>query len=155
MKLSFENEVSDSDISKVDSLLGGTKTTVLLNHANYCGHCHAMRSEFELFKKGTSANIVEIESSSLGSFQRKPTIYNKIKSEEGIYFPMIIVYVARTSKKPLKKLYKGPRTAEGLHSFIKESEAKLKAALAKKKPTAAAAAAAPAKKKKTPKRKTT
>jgi thiol-disulfide isomerase/thioredoxin len=132
MKLSFENEVSDSDISKVDSLLGGTKTTVLLNHAHYCGHCHAMRSEFELFKQRTNANIVEIESSSLGSFQRKPTIYNKIKSDEGIYFPMIIVYVARTSKKPLKKLYKGPRTAEGLHSFIKESEAKLNSAAAKK-----------------------
>jgi len=127
MKLSFENDVSDSDISKVDSLLGGTKTTVLLNHANYCGHCHAMRGEFELFKQKTNANIVEIESSSLGSFQRKPSIYKKIKSDEGIYFPMIIIYVARADKKPLKKLYKGPRTAEGLHSFIKESEDKLKA----------------------------
>lgn len=127
MKLSFENDVSDSDIKKVDSLLGGTKTTVLLNHANYCGHCHAMRSEFELFKEKAKANIVEIESSSLGSFQRHPNIYKKIKSDEGIYFPMIIIFVARANKKPLKKLYKGPRTEQGLRAFIEENEAKSKA----------------------------
>jgi thiol-disulfide isomerase/thioredoxin len=71
MKLSFENDVSDSDIKKVDSLLGGTKTTVLLNHANYCGHCHAMRGEFEAFKAKTKANIVEIYLTGERSAQRE------------------------------------------------------------------------------------
>lgn len=125
MKFAFnKKEVSPSDIKKVSSVLSNTKqTSVVLNHANFCGHCHAMRPEFNKFKKSTSHNVIEVESDALDSFKKDQEVYKKITPGDGsMYFPMIIVFIARVNQPPKKLIYEGPRTKDDLSKYIKENE---------------------------------
>jgi thiol-disulfide isomerase/thioredoxin len=125
MKFAFnKKEVSPADIKKVSSVLSNTKeTSIVLNHANFCGHCHAMRPEFNKFKKSTSHNVIEVESDALDSFKKDQEVYKKITPGDGsMYFPMIIIFIARVNQPPKKLIYEGARTKEALSTYIKEHE---------------------------------
>jgi thiol-disulfide isomerase/thioredoxin len=127
MKFAFNKEVSSADIQRVSAVLDKSKqTSVVLNHANYCGHCHAMRPEFEKFKTSTKHNVIEVESDALDSFRKDEQVYKKITPGDGsMYFPMIIIFIARVNQAPKKIIYEGPRTKEALSTYIKENEKKL------------------------------
>jgi hypothetical protein len=135
MKLSFRNEAdfTKDNVKKVSDSLK-KKTTVVLHHADFCGHCHAMRSEFEDFKRKKEANVVEFESNSLDTLQRYKTIYNRVTPpDRSIYFPMIFIFIKRVGKSPLRKQFKQERTSAALSSFIHKNSALLKQHEEKKK----------------------
>jgi thiol-disulfide isomerase/thioredoxin len=130
MKLTFnsESDFSSEKLSKLENILGN-KNTMVLNHSNYCGHCHAMRGEFEKFKKSTKTNVVEIEGGVLETLKKHPKIYKKLTPKDGsMYFPMIIVFIKRKDKTSAKRVfYEGPRTEKSFHdAFPKKSEKVLK-----------------------------
>lgn len=128
MKLQFNKpeDLSEENLKKMDAILQN-KTSVILNHSNFCGHCIAMKSEFETFKNSTTHHVVEIEGGALGSFKKHKKIYSKITPKGGLtYYPTIIIFLKTDCDKAKKYLYDGPRTADGLHSFIKEKSFKKK-----------------------------
>jgi hypothetical protein len=127
MKLKFKEE-KDFSSTKVESLKKALeenkKSTVVLHHSEYCGHCVAMRGEFDKFSGGSTNHIIEIEGGALGTLQKHKKIYSKVCPKDGsMYFPMIVIFIKRTyDLTPKKYIYEGPRTAEGLHNFIKTKE---------------------------------
>lgn len=122
MKLSFreENQFTPTNLQKLEDILTN-KNTVLLHHADYCGHCQTMRGEFEKFKTETSTNVVEIESSALSTAGKHKKIAKRIIPSNGqMYFPLIIIFIKKADGKTSKRIvYKGPRTAEALKDKIK------------------------------------
>lgn len=126
MQLSFNraNDCTPSQVEQFKKALAN-KTTVVLNHSLQCGHCLAMRGEFDKFKSSTPHNVVEVEGSALGSLRQYPTIYKRIVPSDGsMYFPMILVFIKRSNvSTPKQYFYEGHRTHDALHSFIKEKEA--------------------------------
>lgn len=135
MKLEFkqESDVTASKLKKFEDVLDN-RTTVVLHHSEYCGHCIAMRDEFNKFKSETKHHVVEIEGGALSKVSQNKKIYSKVGPKDGqMYFPMILVFIRRETMVTPKKIeYQGPRTAEGLSGFIKEQQQKL----LKKKPIA-------------------
>jgi thiol-disulfide isomerase/thioredoxin len=121
--LNSEKDVTLANIKKLEKSL--KEPTVLLNRADFCGHCHAFMPEFIKFKEMTKSdkiNIVEIESAAQHSIKDKhPSLFKKIIRSDGqIYYPMILLYC-------LKKIeYTGPRTAESLKEQWESLTGKLK-----------------------------
>lgn len=133
MKLSFtgDTDVTASKLKKFEEVLDN-KTAVVLHHSEYCGHCIAMRDEFDKFKSETKHHVVEIEGGSLSKVSQHKKIYSRVGPKDGqMYFPMILVFIRRETMITPKKIeYQGPRTAEALKKFIEEKQKALK-----KKPT--------------------
>lgn len=127
-RLSFmqESDLNEHNMKMLHNSLG-KKTSVVLQHANYCGHCHAMRPEFEAFKKQVRHDIFEFESAVLQKLSQHPTVYKKVTPGDGsMYFPMIFIFViVKGMSKPKRFLYEGPRTKEALSMFIKEKKMEL------------------------------
>ena len=127
MKIAFngEKDFTASKVQKLDkSLKENKKSAVVLHHSEYCGHCVAMRDEFEKFKKDTDKHVIEVEGGALETLRKHQNIYKKVCPGDGsMYFPMIIIFIKRTYfLTPKKYLYDGPRTAEGIKKFIVEKE---------------------------------
>jgi len=127
-RLSFrhEEDLSDNNMKLLHNSLG-SKNSVVLQHAEYCGHCHAMRPEFEEFKKQVKHDIFEFESAVLQKLSQHPKVYKTVTPGNGsMYFPMIFVFViVKGMSKPKRFLYEGPRTSEALKTFIKEKKGEL------------------------------
>jgi len=115
IKLNSEKDVTQSKLNKILELL--KKNTVLLNRADFCGHCHHFQPEFNRFAslaKLDKVNVVELESAALHTIQKKdPKLYTKITAKDGLYFPMVIIF-ARKSDKTSKSIYNGERNAASL-----------------------------------------
>ena len=135
MKLSFhkDSDFTEGKLAKFQQMLADDKSSVVLHHSEYCGHCWAMREEFEKFKKSTKHHVAEIEGGVLDKLQQNKKIYNKVGPKGGMYFPMIIIFIKRDGCAAHKKyMYDGPRTEEGLKSFIADKEQASKKPLKKK-----------------------
>lgn len=136
MKIDFQkdSDVTASRIKKFEEILDN-KTAVVLHHSEYCGHCIAMRDEFDKFKSETKEHVVEIEGGALNKVSQHKKIFSKVAPKDGqMYFPMILVFIRRETMVTPKKIeYQGPRTAEALKKFIEEQ--KLKHKSLKKKTT--------------------
>ena len=90
--------------------------------------------------KAQHMNIVELENDALSKIKLlKPQLYNKVTSKEGLYFPMVIIYI----KNKEKHLYEGPRTADAIRDTIAHRLPVVKSAPVKK---STASKSAPAKK---------
>jgi len=127
MKLTFtkQTDFTPTKVDKFDkSIKENKKSTVVLHHSEYCGHCIAMRDEFNKFKKDTDKHVIEVEGSALETLRKHHHIFKKVCPSDGsMYFPMIVIFIKRTYHlTPKKYLYEGPRTAEGIKSFIAEKE---------------------------------
>jgi hypothetical protein len=99
-----------------------------------------MRPEFEAFKKQVKHDIFEFESAVLQKLTKYPTVYKTVTPGNGsMYFPMIFVFViVKGMSKPKRFLYEGPRTSEGLKTFIKEKKGEMSKASKPAKPAKAA-----------------
>jgi len=89
--------------------------TVVLNHSEYCGHCHAFMPEwnkFERASKGTPVKVVKIEGSAY-SEAVEPSLFKKLSDNSQLYFPMVIVFIYGK-----RFLYQGERTASSLKQFV-------------------------------------
>jgi len=51
------------DAKKADDLLKSQEPIVIIYHADWCGHCRAMREVWEKFAEKTGAKVYKIESS--------------------------------------------------------------------------------------------
>lgn len=115
--LNKAENVTEASLKKVEHLL--ESNSVLLNRANYCGHCHAFTPEFNKYKNMAlkqGLNIVELESSALHEISAKHSkLYKKVTAKDGLYFPMVIIYI-----KGKKTVYNGPRMATDLNQHVKE-----------------------------------
>lgn len=135
MKINFqkESDVTASKLKKFEEILDN-KTAVVLHHSEYCGHCIAMRDEFDKFKEETKDHVVEIEGGALSKVSQHKKVYSKVGPKDGqMYFPMILVFIRRETMVTPKKIeYQGPRTADALKAFIEEQKQKTKSL--KKKP---------------------
>lgn len=94
--------------------------TVVLHHANWCGHCQVFKPEWELFKKGNKkVNIVSIESGALNKLRENNKLYKRLTPKTGgMYFPMIVVYLKKQEALSMKKFYNGDRSATELSKYI-------------------------------------
>jgi thiol-disulfide isomerase/thioredoxin len=133
--LNQKEDVTASSLKKLNELVMN-KNTVLLNHASWCGHCHVLRPEWNMFKDENvrKVNVVEIEASALEELKKtdKKT-YKRVTANDGVvYFPMIMVFVKRADgKTSQKKMYEGNRTAKDIKEYVGK---KVKAAAPKKTP---------------------
>lgn len=136
MKLEFnqESDVTDNKLKKFEEVLDN-KTAVVLHHSEYCGHCLAMRDEFDKFKEDTKHHVVEVEGGALSKLSKSKKVYSKVGPKDGqMYFPMILVFIRRTTMTtPLKLEYEGKRDAASIKEFIdtKVKEQKAKASKTK------------------------
>ncbi len=131
MKIAFnkEGDFTQTKVKKFhDSIKENKKSAVVLHHSEYCGHCVAMRDEFDKFKKSTDKHVIEVEGGALGTLKKHNHVYKRVCPSDGsMYFPMIVIFIKRTYYlTPKKYIYEGDRTAEGIHKFIKEKEEKHK-----------------------------
>lgn len=120
LQLDNASDVTPANLKKLESLVSN-KTTVLLNHANWCGHCNMFKPQWEEFKKnaGKGVNLVQIESDALTQIQKDNKIYKRVTPKDGmVYFPMIIIFVKKDGKASEKKIYDGNRSAADLKTFI-------------------------------------
>ena len=124
LSLNSPQDITPTNMQNFKDTLAN-RTTVVLNHWKYCGHCVAMKPEFEKFKSTTPHNVVEVEMDALSKLKQYPFIYRRVVPDpSSIYFPMIVVFIRRSnSSTPKRYLYEGQRTHEAIHSFIKEKEA--------------------------------
>lgn len=139
--MNSEHDINDQNLTKLQNLL--QDNTILLNRANFCGHCHQFTPEFTKYTEMAKAqhmNIVELENDALSKIRSlKPQLYDKVTSKEGLYFPMVIIYI----KNKVKHLYEGPRTADAIRDTIAHRLPVVRSAPVKK---STASKSAPAKK---------
>ena len=123
MILSLDNhdDVNQQSLKKLEKLVSAGNT-VLLNHANWCGHCTVFKTEWNKLTtdKKKHVNFVQIENQALQRMKSEnPKLYKRITPKDGmIYFPMIFVFVKNANKPSTKKLYDGTRTAETLRQYL-------------------------------------
>lgn len=121
LSLEKAQDLTPANLKKLESLVS-KKNTVLLNHADWCGHCQVFKPQWEEFRKkvGKGVNVVQIENGALTELQRNKTLYKKITPQDGlVYYPMIIVFVKKDSKpNSEKKIYDGNRTATDLKAYV-------------------------------------
>ena len=128
LSLERASDLTQTNLKKLEEMVS-KQNTVLLNHANWCGHCQVFKPQWEDFKKsaGRGVNLVSIENEALSELQKHKTLYKKVTPKDGaVYFPMIIVFVKKGTKPVEKKVYDGNRTAEDLKSFVKSKVGKAK-----------------------------
>lgn len=127
-------DLTPKNLKKLEDLVS-QKNTVLLNHANWCGHCQIFKPEWNEFRQniGKKVNLVQIENDALSALQKNKTLYKKVVPKDGVvYFPMIIIFLKKNSKKTSeKKIYDGNRTAFDLKSYI-DTKVKVKPVAATK-----------------------
>lgn len=135
LSLNKADDVNTKSLKKLEKLVS-TENTVLLNHANWCGHCQMFKPEWEQFKnKGTSGlNVVEIESSALEALKNNQKLYKRVTPKDGmVYFPMILVFIKKENKASDKKVYDGNRSSDGIEQYL---HGKIKVTKTKKATTA-------------------
>lgn len=129
MKLEFKDEkdFTAAKLSKFEDCLT-RKNAVVLIHAEWCGHCHALRPEFTAFKSKTKHHVFEIESNALGHLEKYPKIFKRITPKDGsLYFPMIVLFIKRRDgKRSQKKIHGGERTQDALEKAFKNKRDKVK-----------------------------
>ena len=137
MILSLEktDDVNNGSLKKLEKLVS-KENTMLLNHATWCGHCHAFASEWEKLTSegGKGVNFVKIENQALQKIKKENTkLYKRLTPKNGmIYFPMIVVFAIKQSDKPSsKKIYEGARTADSLQTYIQKTMSAKSVAVAK------------------------
>jgi len=91
------------DAKKADDLLKSQEPIVIIYHADWCGHCTAMREIWEKFAEKTSAKVYKIESSD----------YPKQKS-----FPLLRIV---KKGKVVKEIPGGGQTADELVRLVSSS----------------------------------
>ncbi len=136
LELDSSSDVTPENMKKLQSLISN-KNTVLLNHANWCGHCQMFKPQWEEFKKmaGKGINVVQIENDALTKVREDKKTYNRVTPKDGmVYFPMIIIFIKKDGKLAEKKIYEGNRTAADLKAFI-DSNVKSKPKKTTKKTT--------------------
>ena len=99
---------------------------LLLNHAEWCGHCVHFMPEWKKIvtklKKKKNFNVVDIESASHNTIRsNNKKMFNHITQKNGkeqvLYYPMIILY-KEVAGKIKKIMFDGKRTEEGVLEFI-------------------------------------
>jgi thiol-disulfide isomerase/thioredoxin len=120
LSLNKADDVNTKSLKKLEKLVS-TENTVLLNHANWCGHCQMFKPEWDQFKNkgGSGLNVVEIESSALEALKSNPKLYKRVTPKDGmVYFPMILVFIKKENKASDKKVYDGNRSSDGLEQYL-------------------------------------
>ena len=133
LSLDGPSDLTQTNLKKLEEMVS-KQNTVLLNHANWCGHCQVFKPQWEEFKKSAvrGVNLVQIENEALSELQKHRTLYKKVTPKDGaVYFPMIIVFIKKGTKPVEKKVYDGNRTAEDLKTFV-QSKVKVEKKASKK-----------------------
>jgi hypothetical protein len=115
--MNSESDVTAANLKKLEGLL--ERNTVLLNRSDTCGHCHAFQPEFTKYKQiSAPTHTVELESSALHAISsKKPALYKKVTARDGLYFPMVIIFIKKNDKVS-KSVYQGPRTATAIKEEV-------------------------------------
>ena len=129
MHLSFDesSKLDDKHMAKLEKVLS-KGTTVLLNHAHWCGHCRMFAPSWQAFKdkmKKNKVNTIDIEYSALEKLKDNKKLFRKITKGNELYFPMIIFFVQKGDKN-IKKVYDGNRSTEDLEESLKQFQSKHK-----------------------------
>jgi thioredoxin-like negative regulator of GroEL len=115
--------------------------TVILNYANWCGHCKQFKPEWEAYKNsmaGPKVTTVGIENDAWKGNMDYSAFSRSLTDNGQMYYPMIIVFVNGK-----RFMYSGMRTSSALNQFV---QAKMSAEAPAKKPASKPAAATPVKK---------
>jgi hypothetical protein len=120
LSLKTEQDITPQNLRKLETMLADGNSMVL-NHAEWCGHCNNLKPHWNSFKQTQSAkniNVIEVESRALQALESNPKIYTKITPRDKmVYFPMIIVFIRRKGK-ITKVFYKGNKTSSDLTNFV-------------------------------------
>jgi thiol-disulfide isomerase/thioredoxin len=128
MQFTDEADMKPEAVKKLAKLIT-SKTTIVLIHALWCGHCREfVPHQWAEFKKicGKAIHVVEIESSVLDAVKSNKALASKLLPKgHGVYFPMMIVFTSKGDKRVKKVIPPGTRDPEDIKNFIKKlSEAK-------------------------------
>lgn len=127
MQFTDEADMKPDAVKKLDKLVT-TKTTIILIHALWCGHCREfVPNQWAEFKKtcGKSIHVVELESSVLEALKSHKELAKKILPKgQGIYFPMMIVFTSKGEKRVKKIVPPGTRQPEDIKAFIQKLSSK-------------------------------
>lgn len=123
--VSNEKVVSSKDFSKLEESLK-KKTTILLIHAVWCGHCMHFKPEWaKLTASLTGIKFMSIESSVLEQLKTKnPSLFKYVtetSTSKGIYFPKLIIF-----KNGKKIEYQGNRDVATLTAYLEKLKPKTK-----------------------------
>lgn len=121
------NQVNPQVLNKISKVTRDKSSpihTISLIHATWCGHCNVFKPEWEKIRKSKKFNTISIESSAVDKVKSKnPKLMERISKKEGIYFPMIYLFIKKGDKIE-KKLYEGNRSAEDIFKYIDEKSKK-------------------------------
>lgn len=130
ISLKEESQVTDKVLTKIEKSIS-QKDSVMLIHANWCGHCQQFMPAWEASEKAfAKANVtqIDIESKALDKVQQHKKIEKKIRNKDGMYFPMIIFFFSTGENKTAKKVYNGNRSQEDIQQFVQKHQKKYAAA---------------------------
>ena len=89
---------------------GSNKPSLVLFHANWCGHCKKMKPEWDKFKSENKSNVLAIDVESENK---------EVMNKHGINGFPTIKFFPNGHANGKGKDYTGPRTAKGFHDFVK------------------------------------
>lgn len=128
MNFSLENanEVNAQVLNKISKVTRDKSSpihTISLIHATWCGHCVTFKPEWEKIRKSKKFNTISIESSAVDKVKSEnPKLMDRISRKEGLYFPMIHLFIKKGDKVK-KVLFEGNRSAEEIEETIKKMSA--------------------------------
>lgn len=106
---------TNRDLTHYDSFLKAFKTRpfIVLIYATWCGHCTAMRTEWEAAKRHATYDIVEMESSVFDTLKSQDDHFMNTISGQVTGYPMIC-------KVENKKIvpFQNERSKEGFKKFM-------------------------------------
>lgn len=111
-------------LSKLESAL--TESSIVFNHANWCGHCQAMKQDWSKFKRSAKGkvNVVEIEDGALSELKSKQKLYKKVTPTEGLEgYPTLVLIVINNNRKK-KIVYNGDRSYQDIKTFVDKHTSK-------------------------------
>jgi hypothetical protein len=127
MQFTDEADMKLDAVKKLEKLIT-SKTTIVLIHALWCGHCREfVPNQWAEFKKicGKAIHVVEIESSVLDVVKSNKGLASKLLPKgQGVYFPMMLVFTSKGDKRVKKVVPPGTRDPEDIKSFIKKLSGK-------------------------------
>jgi len=113
-----QDVVNVKKLEKLESAL--QQSSLVFNHANWCGHCQAMKEDWSKFKRSAKGkvNVVEIESDALQKLQQSQKLYKKVTPNEGLAgYPTLVLIVINNNRKK-KIVYNGDRSYQDIKTFV-------------------------------------